>query len=67
MLLSVSMLGGCVTTGSYATNNTSVACGSFRPIWWSRKDTTDTQKQVVAHNAVGKTLCRWKPSKYYTK
>ncbi len=65
MLLSASTLGGCATTDSFATNNTNVACGSFQPIWWSRKDTTQTQKQVVAHNAVGKTLCGWKPTMYH--
>ena len=63
------MLGGCVTTGSYATNNTTVACGSpekktFKPIWWSKKDTKLTQKQIVEHNAVGKSLCGWTPSQY---
>lgn len=64
MLLSASTLGGCATTDSFATNNKTVACGSFKPIWWSRKDTKDTQRQVVAHNAAGKVICGWKPSKY---
>jgi hypothetical protein len=63
VLLSASTLGGCATTGSYATNNTTVACGSFKPIWWSRKDTVPTQKQVIEHNAAGKSVCGWKPRK----
>lgn len=74
LLASASTLAACGTTGSFATNNSTVACGSpekptFKPIWWSKKDTKQTQKQVVEHNAVGKTLCGWTPSRnpMYTK
>lgn len=33
-------------------------CDIARPIWWSRKDTLETIKQVKVHNAVGK-MCGW--------
>lgn len=49
-------LTACQTTGIGATK---VACGSFRAIDWSKHDTPPTQKQVRAHNAVGKEICGW--------
>ena len=49
-------LTACQTTGSAGTRT---ACGSFRAIDWSKRDTLPTQKQVRAHNAVGKEICGW--------
>ena len=52
------MLAGCQTVGSGVR---SVSCEVFEPIYWNAADTRATVRQVVAHNAVGKTLCGWKP------
>lgn len=41
-----------------ATADTAAFCDIARPIYWSRKDTLETVKQVKAHNAVGK-ICGW--------
>jgi hypothetical protein len=30
----------------------------FGPIWWSRQDTAETQRQVVGHNAAWRELCK---------
>lgn len=49
-------LAGCQTTNG---GGTDVACSSFSPITWSRKDTADTARQVRVHNATGATLCGW--------
>jgi hypothetical protein len=46
----------CQTTASVATSK-SVSCEAFRPIYWSKLDTLDTQKQAVEHNAAWKSLC----------
>lgn len=48
------ILTGCGTTGS---NVPSVACEAFDPITWSAKDTTQTVRQIVGHNATGKAIC----------
>lgn len=54
-------LSGCMTDGAALP---SVACTVFHPITYSKsKDTRETIRQVVGHNASGKTLCGWKPSK----
>ena len=53
-------LTACQTTGSVGTK---VACGAFRAITWSSADTPPTQKQVRAHNAVGKEICGWRGGK----
>ncbi len=52
-------LAGCQTDGAALP---SVACTIFKPIGWSKADTRPTIRQVVAHNAVGKTTCGWKPN-----
>lgn len=41
-----------------ATADTAAFCDIARQIYWSRKDTLETVKQVKAHNAVGK-ICGW--------
>lgn len=51
-------LAGCQTDGAALP---SVACTIFKPIAWSKADTRPTIREVVAHNAVGKTTCGWKP------
>ena len=53
------ILSGCVTTTGSVVPTDKVACGAFRPIYWSRKDTTETLVQVKEHNAAGKALCGW--------
>lgn len=40
---------------------TSAACTAFTPILWSSHDTLETQQQARRHNAVGASLCGWKP------
>lgn len=60
VLLALSV-GACVTAGTTTGSRvTSVACGSFKPIYWSHEDTDVTIEQVVGHNAAGKRLCHWK-------
>lgn len=60
-LLSVTTLGGCVTTGSQGTSDV-VPCENLAAITWSHKDTPETQRQVVGYNAVGKSICHWAPN-----
>ena len=38
-----------------------VACETYKPIYWSSKDTDDTIRAAKAHNAVGIEQCGWKP------
>lgn len=55
------LLAGCQTDGAALP---SVACTVFKPITYSTsRDTRETVRQVVGHNATGKSLCGWKPSK----
>lgn len=55
------LLAGCQTDGAALP---SVACTVFHPITYSKsKDTRETVRQVVGHNATGKSLCGWKPGK----
>jgi len=63
-LLAISMLtlSGCATkTGSGEKTDVSALlfCDGAKPITWSAKDTDGTLKQVRAHNAVGKSECKW--------
>ena len=44
-----------MTTGSLGTNT--VPCEIDPAITWSHKDTTETARQIVGHNAVVKKLC----------
>lgn len=34
-------------------------CDAAQPIYWSRRDTSETAKAVKEHNAVGAELCGW--------
>jgi hypothetical protein len=34
-----------------------VACQSFEPIYWSKKDTPKTVAQIKEYNAVGEKIC----------
>jgi hypothetical protein len=52
------LLTNCQTTGS---GDRSVACETFKPIYWNKADTRPTIRQIVGHNATGKALCSWKP------
>jgi hypothetical protein len=56
-------LASCQTTGSGAIDPALVACGSFRPVSWSRSDTAQTVAQIKEHNAAGKSLCGWGAAK----
>lgn len=37
---------------------TDSGCKSFRPIRWSKADTTQTQREVVAHNRAFDAICK---------
>ncbi|HEY5072053.1 MAG TPA: hypothetical protein VII63_08480 [Caulobacteraceae bacterium] len=59
-------LAACQTTGSSARTEipapaapppAATACAIFAPIRWSARDTLQTQKQAVVHNARWKALC----------
>jgi len=55
-------LGGCNVSEKelmrMATADTAAFCDIARPLYWSRKDTLETIKQIKTHNAVGK-ICGW--------
>ena len=53
-------LGGCVTTGS---GSPSVTCQTMKFVYLSRKDTTETIKQVVGNNGALVAICG-APPKY---
>ncbi len=53
------ILTGCSTTTASSVPTDRVACGAFRPIYWSGRDTPATVAQVKEHNAAGKALCGW--------
>lgn len=50
-------LAGCVTSGL---GTSKAACQVFRPITSSVKDTLQTRKEIVEHNAAGKAACGWR-------
>jgi hypothetical protein len=51
------LLAGCGTDG---VSLPSFGCTAFKPITYSRsKDTRETVRQIVAHNAVGVRVCGW--------
>lgn len=56
-------LSACQTTASVATDPAPVnaVCLAFKPIYWSKNDTLETQKQARGHNAAGVAMCGWKP------
>lgn len=50
------LLTGCVsTTGS---GGTKTVCLATKPITWSKQDTDQTIKEVKAHNAAWKAVCK---------
>lgn len=61
MLSLTLILSGCATTTDFGASDghsaRDVACGAFRPVTWSAADTSETIRQVKAHNAVYRTLC----------
>ena len=58
LLLTITLsMAACQTTGSVGTSK-SVSCVAFKPIYWSKLDTLDTQKQVTEHNAAWSALCK---------
>lgn len=56
-------LASCATTDSGGISAAMVACGSFKPVYWSKNDTTATVAQVKENNAAGKALCGWGAAK----
>lgn len=59
MLALASTLAACKTTGSGETS--AALCDQFRPIRWSQHDTAETIRQAKETNAVGVSICGWKP------
>lgn len=59
--ISLLTLTGCATTTASVepTTNSLTFCDGARPIFWAKRDTVDTIKQVKAHNAVGVDACGW--------
>ncbi len=54
MLLTPFLMAGC-GTNSLGTDS---ACLSFKPIHASSKDTTQTKREVVQHNARYEAICK---------
>ena len=40
------------------TSVTDVSCSAFEPIHYSRTDTEETRRQIVAHNAAWDAICK---------
>lgn len=58
MMLLLGLTTSCTTMGLGGTRIvTDTSCAAFKPITWSRKDTRETQEQIIEHNAVYKALC----------
>lgn len=57
-LLPLLLLTACATGGPVTIRG---ACDVFKPISSSVHDTKQTLVEVHAHNAVGTTVCGWKP------
>lgn len=60
--LCATILSGCATmTGFGATepppDPRAIACGAFRPIGWSTRDTEQTIREVKSHNAAWRVVC----------
>jgi len=54
LVLLVVLLSSCQTT---STGGTEVACQAFEPITYSSRDTAETRRQIVGHNAAFDALC----------
>ena len=63
LILLATPLASCATTDSGGISAAMVACGSFKPVYWSKNDTTATVAQVKENNAAGKALCGWGAAK----
>jgi hypothetical protein len=55
--LPLPILPGCATTTAFVGTD-AVACSAFEPIWWSKKDTDETIRQVKEHNAAWMAACQ---------
>jgi len=55
LLSALLTLVACETTTQVA--GTSAACSAIAPITYSSRDTPETQRQIVGHNAAFATLC----------
>ncbi len=53
-LLLMCPLAACST----AIGGTDSSCKSFRPLSWSKKDTHQTQREVVGHNKAWDAICK---------
>ena len=58
-LIATLLLTSCASRETYETSSPSLAaaCVVFEPITASRKDTTETIRQVVQHNRVREIIC----------
>src|SRR3954471_8091560 len=56
-------LASCATTIPSVAPTDKVACASFKPIYWSGKDTPATAAEVKEHNAAWKAICAAKAVK----
>lgn len=52
------ILPGCATRTSLAVPTDRVAAQSFKPIYWSKKDTDKTISQIKEHNAAWKAISK---------
>ena len=55
------MLAGVAACATPTVATVEGACGVFRPLTYSKADTTPTQREIVGHNAAGRAACgpRW--------
>ena len=57
ILSSAFLLTACGTSFSAIDGPTDTSCRSFKPIRASHADTTDTKRQVIAHNRAYEAIC----------
>lgn len=58
MLLMISISTGCTTTTQTSVTDVQAVCEAFPAITYSRKDTGETQRQVIGFNAARNEICR---------
>ena len=56
LLAALPLLQACATTTPISVTDTS--CLAYEPIRYSRKDTEQTRRQIVQHNAAWDALCK---------
>ena len=56
VLLTPFLMTGCAT--AFSGTSADSACLSFKPIHASTKDTTQTKREVIAHNARYNAICK---------